>query len=165
MLIEAIDPDPAGTYAILGRELRGWSAELGRREHMVCYTKADLVSEEDRRGLPQLGSEPPMLISGHTGEGIAQLLWRLDARVTEETRKQEGGVTGGSREAASAGGTGRSPETSGGPAASAAEEPGDARAVADAERSGGSVPWPREWIVPDRRGARPRGRHNGEGEQ
>ncbi len=165
VLIEATDPDPAGTYAILGRELRGWSAELGRREHLVCYTKADLVGEDDRRDLPALSSEPPMLISAHTGEGISQLLRRLDERVAAAARVEGAAGTDGSRVQEAGEKIGRAPETSGAPVTSPAAVPGEGRAAEDADRSGAAVPWPRQWIVPERRGARPRGRRNGEGEQ
>ena len=146
VLIEATDPDPAGTYGILRRELQSWSPELGRREHLVCYTKVDLLSDDGRRALLDLGSEPPMRISGHTGEGLGRLLRRLDERVTIAARVQ---AEAGPLESA-AGGAG-------------AEREGQAET--DAQRPSGTLPWPRQWIVPDRRGARPRGRRSGEDEQ
>jgi GTP-binding protein len=152
LLIEVTDPDPQGTYGILRRELRSWSPELGRRESLVCYTKADLLGDEDRRGLPSLGAEPPMLISGHTGEGLDRLLRRLYERVTNAARVLE--ALEERAEVASE---------------AAGDAPGGVRGDLSGCRPGGSpgdqaLPWPHRWIVPERRGALPREGHNREGE-
>ncbi|MCK4303243.1 MAG: GTPase ObgE [Candidatus Eisenbacteria sp.] len=83
VLIESIDTDPESTYSVLRRELEGWSQQLGSKQHVVCYTKAELLTDQQRERLPQLGPTPPLLISSHTGMGIRRLLGVLDKRVLE----------------------------------------------------------------------------------
>jgi len=150
LLIESIDPDPEGTFAILRRELQSWSRALGQREFLVCYTKADLLGPRARRRLPRLGDNPPHLISGHTGEGLDLLLRQLHERVIRATGAPE--LPGkGSDEWPS----------------DSADESREARSgppTPPGEPSGRVIPWPHRWVVPQRSGARVWDRHNEEDE-
>jgi GTPase len=77
ILVEALDPEPEATVAVLRRELSLWSAELGERESLICLTKADLLPAEAR----ETAGGPAHRISAVTGEGIDSLLYDLGRRV------------------------------------------------------------------------------------
>jgi GTPase len=82
ILIEATDPEPEATLAVLQRELSLWSAELGARESLVCLTKSDLLPESERGAEHRIAGRPAHCISAQTGEGIDRLLYDLDRRVS-----------------------------------------------------------------------------------
>lgn len=84
VLIDALDPHPAQTHELLLRELTHWSAELGRRRSLICYTKVELLTPEQEAALPCLGEERPLYISAHTGRGLAELLRILAERIEPE---------------------------------------------------------------------------------
>lgn len=97
IMVEATDPAPEQTLAILRRELALWSAGLGLRESLVCLTKADLLPVAERSETHSIQGEPVHCISALTGEGIDKLLHELDRRVsriaqTEEQRRPESGL-------------------------------------------------------------------------
>lgn len=91
IMIEAIDPAPDETLAILRRELSLWSAGLGSRESLVCLTKADLLPPVGERASPGIQGEPVHCISALTGEGIDTLLHELDRRVSRIAQTEEQG--------------------------------------------------------------------------
>jgi len=78
-LLESTSPDPAADYATLLQELRSYNPELPAKQRIICLSKADLLSEEQRRQLSTLciDGQSPLLISALTGEGIQQLLYRM----------------------------------------------------------------------------------------
>ncbi len=162
LLIDALDPDPAGVYAVLRRELSEWSPELGRRSFRVCYSKIDLLGEEARAALPQLGEEPPLTFSAHTGEGIKRLLHVLEEQALDTS---DGSLPAPVRSAEGAGATAgslwRPAEAGATNAEFPAEDSGDGGTVvrppgADADdepRIGADYPWPHGWVIPRREGA------------
>ncbi|MBP7669081.1 MAG: GTPase ObgE [Candidatus Eisenbacteria bacterium] len=125
VLIDILDPHPAKTLALLRDELARWSAELGSKEAIVCYSKGDLLAAEARGALPELEGARPPVISAHTGEGITPLLHELAERVRTVSRSElrEGGASGAD-------------------ATDAEEELPDF----------GERPWPTRWVLPDRPG-------------
>jgi len=127
-LIEATDPDPAGTLALLQRELHLWSPALGQRESLICLSKGDLLASGERATAPLLAGRPARYISAQTGLGLGALLRDLAARVRTMTRAAS--------DDRSAAGTG------------AAEEAQGPRHPAPA----GAPPWPTRWVLPARRG-------------
>jgi len=145
LLIEAIDPDPAGTFEILRAELGKWSEELATRDYHVCYSKIDVLPDEDRNLLPRLGGREPLHFSSHTGEGIGDLV-RVFEKLVEDS----------------------APGTYPGPAGAdidMEEEAPDARPTDEEGRAGaktdssattldsGELPWPTSWVIPEREGA------------
>ncbi|MEN3027029.1 MAG: GTPase ObgE [Chlorobiota bacterium] len=78
-LIESTSETPQQDYATLLSELQHYSPELLYKARIVCLSKADLLSAEQRRRLQHLrfDGEPPLFLSAVTGEGIQQLLYRL----------------------------------------------------------------------------------------
>jgi GTP-binding protein len=78
-LLESTSPDPAADYATLLQELRSYNPELLAKRRIICLSKADLLSEEQRQQLSTLciDGQSPLLISALTGEGIQQLLYRM----------------------------------------------------------------------------------------
>ena len=78
-LLESTSPDPATDYATLLQELRSYNPELLAKQRIICLSKADLLSEEQRQQLSTLriDGQSPLLISALTGEGIQQLLYRM----------------------------------------------------------------------------------------
>ena len=79
-LIDASSEDPAGTLALLRREIEGYSPALTEKPFLVALTKADLLPPEEHAGAAErLGVPGARLMSAHTGEGLRDLLedlWR-----------------------------------------------------------------------------------------
>ena len=74
-LVDATSEDPAGTLALLEREIAGYSAALAEKPRRVVLSKADLLPPEDRPGAPErLGLPGAHVISAHTGLGVRELL-------------------------------------------------------------------------------------------
>jgi GTPase len=86
-LIDLGDPDPVATRRVLERELAEHSAVFSQRPRVYALNKADLP--ENRARFDDLVQHLPgaFLISGATGEGIAELfehLWQVAERVRQE---------------------------------------------------------------------------------
>ncbi|MCC5829896.1 MAG: GTPase ObgE [Phycisphaeraceae bacterium] len=85
LLVHLLELEPADgsdlirNYQIIRAELAAHSAQLAEREELLVLTKADLLEGEDDRQAAreliqrELGIQP-LLISGVTGEGAAELL-------------------------------------------------------------------------------------------
>ncbi|MBD3235702.1 MAG: GTPase ObgE [Candidatus Eisenbacteria bacterium] len=134
ILIDVLDPDPLGSLETLLRELSRWSGALGRRERIVCYSKADLLTEEARDALPRLTAEPPLLISAQSGEGLGALLRRLSEKVLASEQRVGDPHVGSAPGNAS--GRPTAPDRTPAPGAA------------------GRRPWPHRWVIPRRAGAR-----------
>lgn len=78
-LLEALSEDPERDYTTLLRELEQYNPALLTKSRILCLSKADLLSPEQRRRAEQLRIDgtPPLLISALTGEGIPELLSRM----------------------------------------------------------------------------------------
>ena len=145
LLIEAIDPDPAGTFEVLRSELGKWSEELATREYHVCYSKIDVLADVDRSRLPRLGGKEPLLLSAHTGEGIGQLVRVFEKLVEESVPGTYPGSVGADLDTEAQGrGALRTDEEN------QAETEADPGAAAP---DSGEVPWPTRWVIPERKGA------------
>ncbi len=79
VLLESTSNDLHGEYATLLQELERYDPTLLAKERLICLSKADLLTPEQRQQLSQLCIEgqTPLLISAVTGEGIPELLARL----------------------------------------------------------------------------------------
>jgi GTP-binding protein len=77
-LIDAASEDPAGTLALLQREIAGYSEALAEKPNRVVLSKADLIPPEEHAGVAESRGLPgARLISAHTGEGLRELLDEL----------------------------------------------------------------------------------------
>ena len=88
-LIDLGDDDPAATRDILESELAQHSDVFARRPKVFALNKADVSENRERFDAVAKDFENPWLISGATGEGVAELLEHLWAVVdrlkTEDT--------------------------------------------------------------------------------
>jgi len=74
-VIDVTDEDPAGSLALLEREIAGHSAALAEKPRRVALSKADLLPPEARAGAAErLGLPQASLISAHSGLGMRELL-------------------------------------------------------------------------------------------
>jgi GTP-binding protein len=96
-LIDAASEHPAGTLALLRREIAGHSAALAEKPHRVVLSKADLLSPEQHAGWPaQVGLPEARLVSAHSGAGLNDLLEDLWTMIlAEESAAREGAADGG----------------------------------------------------------------------
>jgi GTP-binding protein len=96
-LVDAASEDPAGTLALLQREIAGYSEALAEKPNRVVLSKADLIPPEEHAGLAESRGLPgARLISAHTGEGLGELLNELWALIlAEEAATREEAVDGG----------------------------------------------------------------------
>jgi GTP-binding protein len=78
-LIEATSEHPEQDYATLLHELELYNPALLHKERLLCLSKADLLTPEQRRHRAELRIDglQPLLLSSVTGEGIPQLLSRI----------------------------------------------------------------------------------------
>jgi len=74
-LIDASAEDPAGTLALLEREIARYSPALAEKPRRVVLSKADLLPPEERAdAAARLGLPDARVISAHTGLGMRELL-------------------------------------------------------------------------------------------
>jgi GTP-binding protein len=74
-LVDASAEDPAGTLALLEREIARYSPALAEKPRRVVLTKADLLPPEARTdAADRLGVPGARVISAHTGFGVRELL-------------------------------------------------------------------------------------------
>ncbi len=80
-LVDATDPEPEETLAVLQSELASHSPTLAGKPRLTALTKADLLPPgEDPPGLSRL-AEKPFIISSHSRRGLDALVRELDRRV------------------------------------------------------------------------------------
>lgn len=71
-------PDPKALFHRLQAELAAYHTTLLQKPSLIALTKADLVPPENRaRYLDTFAPDMPLLVSGATHEGLAELLLRL----------------------------------------------------------------------------------------
>ena len=74
-MIDASAEDPAGTLALLEREIARYSPALAEKPRRVVLSKADLLAPETRADAAErLGLPGARVISAHTGFGVRELL-------------------------------------------------------------------------------------------
>ena len=96
-LVDASSEDPAGTLALLEREIGGYSPALAEKPHRVVLSKADLLPPEQHAGhAASVGLPQARLISAHSGAGLRDLLEDLWGMIlAEEAATREGAADGG----------------------------------------------------------------------
>jgi GTP-binding protein len=86
-LVDGTQPDPADAWRTVRAELEGYGAVLAEKPELVALNKADAMTPQARAGrrkaLERAVGRPVHLISGATGEGVADLLRALAAAVAE----------------------------------------------------------------------------------
>jgi GTP-binding protein len=74
-LVDASGEDPAGTLALLEREIARYSPALAEKPRRVVLSKADLLAPEERADASErLGLPGARVVSAHTGLGVRELL-------------------------------------------------------------------------------------------
>lgn len=88
-LIDGLSEDPVAEFATLAGELRKYNPEMLEKRRLVCVTKADAMSEEERAERAALRFEgmAPMVISSVANIGIDELV-RAMSRELKEWRKE-----------------------------------------------------------------------------
>jgi GTP-binding protein len=96
-LVECLDPDPAATVELLGREMGHYSAQLVSKPSRVALTKLDLLPPgQSPPGLSRFG-EKPFMISSHSRRGLSELVPELHALV-QAARESDSGAFSPERE-------------------------------------------------------------------
>lgn len=91
-LIDLSDEDPAATRDVLLKELEAYSDVLAARPRVFALNKADLPENAEKFEQVKEQFERPHLISGATGEGVAELLedlWQLVEHVRQMEENAE----------------------------------------------------------------------------
>lgn len=82
-LVDATGEDVAGAYRTVRRELKAYGHGLERKREIVALNKIDAVSPQEceaRAGaLARAARRKPLLVSGATGQGVRDLLFRINA--------------------------------------------------------------------------------------
>jgi len=87
-LIDLGEEDPAAVRDVLIHEIEQYSEILAGRPRVYALNKADVTENREKFEAVKAQFESPHLISGVTGEGVAELLETLWAAV-ERARKEE----------------------------------------------------------------------------
>jgi GTP-binding protein len=82
-LLDGLSADPAADYATLRSELAGFNPEMLDKPRIICITKADVMSNEEKEGFAKetIDGEELHLISAVSGEGIDELVRMLSRRL------------------------------------------------------------------------------------
>lgn len=106
-LIDATEEDVTASYDTIMNEVEAYGGDLTGKPMIVGLNKADAVSpeelEEKRIALADRAARPVMVLSGHTGEGVRDVLaamWEvvrqdIAAREAEESGDEETSATTG----------------------------------------------------------------------
>lgn len=89
-LVDGTQPDPARAYATIRAELEGYGGGLADKPEIVALNKTDAMTAQARtsrlKALSRAAGKPAMIVSGATGEGVAEVLRAL-ARTIAEARR------------------------------------------------------------------------------
>jgi GTP-binding protein len=84
-LVDGSQPDPAKAYRTVRAELAGYGGGLNEKPEIVALNKADAMTPQARasrlKALQRAAGRPVLLISGATGEGVADALRALWAEI------------------------------------------------------------------------------------
>ena len=88
-LIDGLSPTPQEDFATLLTELGKYNIEMLWKPRLVCLTKIDGMSQEEREKGRELrfDGHPPMLISSVSGEGIDELIRALDTELASARKE------------------------------------------------------------------------------
>ena len=86
-LIDGMSPTPEEDFATLLLELGSYNQEMLWKQRVVCVTKGDAMTPEDRERIEALRFDgaPPHIISSVSGDGIRELVLRLWQIVSSES--------------------------------------------------------------------------------
>jgi GTPase len=97
-LVDGTQPDPAGAWRTVRAELAGYGGGLAEKPELVAMNKADAMTPQARAGrrkaLERAVGHPVHLISGATGEGVAEVLKALAREAAERRAAAETLATG-----------------------------------------------------------------------
>jgi len=84
-LLDGLSDDPMRDYETLNGELQKYNAEMLGKRRIICITKIDAMSDEQRVELENLTVEgmKPMMISSVSGAGIDELVQRLSRELKQ----------------------------------------------------------------------------------
>lgn len=89
-LLDGLSEDPSADYDVLVNELDGFNPEMMEKRRLICITKLDAMTDEQREsvGKIKVDGRRPILISAVSGEGIDELV-RTMYRELEAWRAEE----------------------------------------------------------------------------
>jgi GTP-binding protein len=94
-LIDGTQPDPARAWRTIRAELAGYGAGLSDKPEIVALNKADAMTPQAlasrRKALERACGRPVHVISGATGEGVAEVLRALAETIRQARRDRAAG--------------------------------------------------------------------------
>jgi GTP-binding protein len=91
-LVDVTAEDVGAAYRIVREELEAYGHELAGKPEIVALTKADALTPDEIKGqatrLKRVAKKAPLIVSAHSGEGIAEAL-RSVLRVVDDRRARE----------------------------------------------------------------------------
>lgn len=92
-LIDATAEDPIESYHIIRQELEAYGEGLSEKPEIIAFNKIDAV-EPDRlkalvKALKKVTGETPYLISGVTGQGVREVLFKLHEVIAPDPKQSE----------------------------------------------------------------------------
>ncbi|MCU0889806.1 MAG: GTPase ObgE [Rubritepida sp.] len=89
-LVDGTQPDPARAYATVRAELEGYGGGLVDKPEIVALNKTDAMTPQARatrlKALSRAAGKPALIVSGATGEGVAEVLRALATTIAEARR-------------------------------------------------------------------------------
>jgi GTP-binding protein len=90
-LVDGTQPDPAGAYHTVRAELEGYGHSLADKPEIVALNKTDAMTPQARasrlKALSRAAGKQALIVSGATGEGVAEVLRALAATIAEARAK------------------------------------------------------------------------------
>jgi GTP-binding protein len=84
-LVDGTGADPGRAYATIRAELEGYGGGLAEKPEIVALNKADAMTPQARtsrlKALSRAAGKPALLVSGATGEGLAEVLRALQREI------------------------------------------------------------------------------------
>ena len=91
-LVDATAEDAGAAYRVVREELKAYGHDLAGKPEIVALTKADALTPDEIKGqaarLKRVAKKAPLVVSAHSGEGIAQAL-RSVLAVVDERRERD----------------------------------------------------------------------------
>jgi GTP-binding protein len=86
-LVDGTQPDPARAYETVRAELEGYGHGLADKPEIVALNKTDAMTPQARasrlKALSRAAGKPALVVSGATGQGVAEVLRALAATIAE----------------------------------------------------------------------------------
>jgi len=91
-LVDATAEDAGAAYRVVREELKAYGHDLADKPEIVALTKADALTPDEIKGqaarLKRVAKKAPLVVSAHSGEGVAQAL-RSVLAVVDERRERD----------------------------------------------------------------------------